>query len=155
MKLSDCLDHRWMDLGLHPEDRDDLLRRVVETLHATGALREVDSPLRSLIEREEAMTTGIGDGVAIPHARTAAAPRTVLAVSHAPAGVDFKAVDGKPVDLIFTLLGPEENARIHVSLLARIARLLRKGRLHESLLGAASPEDMVRILREREETVLG
>jgi len=150
MSLAEHLDDRWVDPALRPSGRDDALRRIVEMLHATGALREVEGPLGSLIARERLMSTGVGEGVAVPHARSTAATRTVLSICRVPEGLDFNAVDGAPVELVFTLIGPPEAAALHVRLLGRIARLARKEAFRQGVRRATRPEEIVRLVAEHE-----
>lgn len=150
MTLAEHLDERWADPALRPAGRDDALRLIVEKLHAAGALSEVEEPLASLIAREELMSTAIGEGVAVPHARCNAAPRTVLSVCRLPEGLEFGAVDGAPVELIFTLLGPPETGPEHLRLLGRIARLARLEVFRQAVRKARRAEEIVRLVAEHE-----
>jgi mannitol/fructose-specific phosphotransferase system IIA component (Ntr-type) len=150
MTLAEHLDERWVDPALRPDSRDHALRLIVEMLHAAGTLSEVEEPLDSLIAREKVMSTGIGRGVAVPHARSMAAARTVLSICRVPDGLDFHSLDGAPVELVFTLLGPPESAGLHVKLLGRIARLARHADFRREIRQATRPAEIIDLVAEHE-----
>jgi PTS system nitrogen regulatory IIA component len=102
----------------------------VYTLLPQGRLLEV------LLEREKLGSTGIGEGVAIPHGKLAGVPGVIAAFGRSKAGIDFAAVDGKPARLFFLLFAPENSAGIHLKALARISRLLRSASFRQSILEA-------------------
>ena len=85
------------------------------------------------------MSTGMGEGIALPHCASAELPRPVLAVARKPEGLDFEALDGKPVRLLFLLAGPKDQPAAQLRLLSRLARLLRDPAFLEALLAADSP----------------
>ena len=150
MKLADYLDESWNDPDLHPEGRDDALRRVVELFHRGGAVSDVREATRRLVYREEVMSTSIEPGVAVPHALCDAASRSVVSVCRCPAGVDFNAPSGEPVRLLFTLLGPPDARTTHVELLARIARILRQDGARRELDLARTAGELAAILIRRD-----
>jgi mannitol/fructose-specific phosphotransferase system IIA component (Ntr-type) len=150
MKLTDYIDTRHVLLDVEVSERDAVLRRIVEALAATGALTETEEPLRKLIEREEVMTTGIHPGIAVPHAYTPTAPKSVCALARVPGGAEFKSLDGGKVDLIFCLMGPREATEHHVRLLARIARLIELPGVVDDLKMAATTESLITLLRAAE-----
>ena len=150
MRLLDYLDVRHVLLDLEQTDRDAVLGRIVGALAATGALSEVEEPLRRLIEREEVMTTGIHPGVAVPHAYTQAAPRSICALARLPAGVDWHSLDGEKVTIVFCLLGPPEATDQHVRLLARVAKLIEMPGVMEDLRMAATHESLLTFLKSAE-----
>jgi nitrogen PTS system EIIA component len=102
----------------------------VYTLLPQGRLLEV------LLEREKLGSTGIGEGVAIPHGKLAGVPGVIAAFGRSRAGIDFAAVDGKPARLFFLLFAPENSAGIHLKALARISRLLRGAAFRQAILDA-------------------
>ena len=106
--------------------------------------------LSGLLEREEVMSTGIGHGIAIPHARLDASAELQLALVRYPKGVDFAALDGKPVYLAFGVVGPPAGPGRHVKLLARIARLVKGAGAVEEILAATSVEAVLGVLSERD-----
>ncbi|HXN54964.1 MAG TPA: PTS sugar transporter subunit IIA, partial [Myxococcales bacterium] len=92
--------------------------------------------LEVLLEREKLGSTGIGEGVAIPHGKLAGVPSVIAAFGRSRAGIDFAAVDGKPARLFFLLFAPENSAGIHLKALARISRLLRSPTFRQAILDA-------------------
>jgi mannitol/fructose-specific phosphotransferase system IIA component (Ntr-type) len=96
------------------------------------------------------LSTGIGGGVAIPHGKTPTVDQLVLAAGVSRTPIDFDALDGKPVQLFFLLVGPESAAGAHVKALSRISRLLRRESLRAGLLAAESAEEFLRVVRASE-----
>jgi mannitol/fructose-specific phosphotransferase system IIA component (Ntr-type) len=133
-------------VGIEAESREDLFRRLVRDLVAAGALREEDEPYRRLVEREAVHSTAVGGGVALPHARTRSAPDVRCAVARLKRGVYFKAPDGRPVDLVFLLVGPPESPIPHVHLLGRIARLLEDREVVRALREAPDEASLSNVL---------
>jgi PTS system nitrogen regulatory IIA component len=97
-------------------------------------------------EREQVLSTGIGDGIAIPHGRTPYVDDLRLAAGVSAAGIDYDAVDGRPVRLFFMLVGPEAASGLHVKALSRISRLLRHDELRAQLVAAASADAFLRLI---------
>jgi mannitol/fructose-specific phosphotransferase system IIA component (Ntr-type) len=102
-------------------------------------------------ERESVLSTGIGDGVAIPHGRTPRLESLVLAAGVSEVPVEFGALDGRPVQLCFLLAGPESAAGAHVRTLGRISRLLNRPGLRDALRRARSPDEFLTLVRDSEE----
>ena len=107
-----------------------------------------DEILAGLVEREEVMSTGIGSGIAIPHARLEALDEIRLALVRYPAGIDFRALDEKPVYLVFGVVGPPQGTGQHVKLLARIARLVKEGEAVQQVLAATDVDAVLAQLRD-------
>ncbi len=105
---------------------------------------------RLLSAREELQSTGIGDGIAIPHASTEAAARQAAALLLVPKGLDFSAIDRCPVSIVFGVLGPTRSPGEHLRTLARISRLLREPSTRSSLLDCRSPEAAFSLIAEQD-----
>jgi mannitol/fructose-specific phosphotransferase system IIA component (Ntr-type) len=150
MRLLDYLDLRHILLDLKEPDRDAVFRRLVAALHSSGAVTSVETPHKLLIEREELMTTGIHPGVAVPHAYTSEAPRTVCALARLAEEVDWNSLDGSKTSLVFCLLGPPEATETHLKLLARIAKLIDLPGAMDDLRMAATPDSLLALLRATE-----
>ena len=133
-------------VDLAARSRDDVLRLLVADLRAAGAVRDEAEPFRKLLEREEAATTALGGGIALPHARTASCPDPRLAVARLAPALDFGATDSIPVDLVFLLLGPPEAPGEHVKFLARIAKLAQRSGVLADLRSAADDRELREIL---------
>ncbi|HTP27433.1 MAG TPA: PTS sugar transporter subunit IIA [Anaeromyxobacteraceae bacterium] len=97
---------------------------------------DVKRLLETLLEREKLGSTGIGDGVAIPHGKIAGLPALMASFGRSKAGVDFRAIDGKPTHLFFTLFAPENSAGAHLKALARISRIFKNAAFRDSIMNA-------------------
>ena len=106
--------------------------------------------LARLVEREEERSTGVGGGLALPHARVSGLERTVLLVGRVRAGLDFDAPDGGPVDLFFVLLSPADARNEHLRLLARVARIFAPEGVLEKLRAAPGPQQLFQLLLEED-----
>jgi mannitol/fructose-specific phosphotransferase system IIA component (Ntr-type) len=123
----------------------ELTRRLV--LDAGGGVDEVLDAIR---ERESVLSTGIGFGVAIPHARCAAVHHLVVVCGVSQSPVPFDAIDGEPVRLVFLIVGPEASAGLHVKILSRIARLVRREAVRQRLLEANTSDEFYKVLLDAE-----
>lgn len=150
MRLGDYLSPDLVVTDVEPGEVRDILRQLVEPLVATERIRNQEELVRALLDRETLQSTGIGSGLAVPHAicEELEEPRLVLGLC--PGGADFRALDERPVHLFFMLLSPPDETRIHIKLLARIARMVRHSDLVDDLLGSRDPERLVQIVREHE-----
>jgi PTS system nitrogen regulatory IIA component len=117
--------------------REELFRRFAETFAAADLVRSVDEVVAKLVEREVILSTGIGGGVAVPHAQIPHLGRLVMAASTHPEGLDYPALDERPVRLVFCLLGDSGTTADHLAGLARLARLARRRDALEPLVAAA------------------
>lgn len=146
-RLGEAIDPALLEIALQAESRDDVFRWACDRLFAEGRIGHVEGALEGLIERERIMSTAIFPGVAVPHCRCATASGTSLAVARLTEPVDFAAKDGRPVRLVFTLVGPPEAADEHVRLLGAVAKLIQNGGRRDALLAAPTVEAFADILR--------
>ncbi len=140
MLLSELLTPDRVRLPLAAEDKPGVLRELTALLveQSGGSYDEV---LRAICDRERVLSTGIGFGVAIPHGRSPAMPEVGLVAGLSSTPIPFDALDGEPVRILFLLAGPESSAGLHVKILSRIARLVRREDVRTGLLQSRSPED--------------
>lgn len=150
MLLSDLLTPDRIRIPLAATSKDGLLVELVDLITATAPTAAASDLLHAIREREEVLSTGIGNGVAIPHGRVEGVEDLVLVAGVTRQPVDFDALDGRPVQLLFLLIGPEAAAGRHVKVLSRISRLLRKQSMRDRLGAAASPAQFHAILTEAE-----
>lgn len=150
MLLTDLLSPQRIKIPLVSQTKADLLRELVDLAVQGVAVKDRDDVLRAVREREEVLSTGIGSGVAIPHGKSSSVQDLVLAAGVARDGVDFEALDGKPVQLFFLLVGPDAAAGQHVKALSRISRLLRRDSFRERLVAASNPQEFYAVLSEAE-----
>jgi fructose-specific phosphotransferase system IIA component len=150
--LTDLLTPERIRIPLVSVDKDSLLEELVSVLTEEGAVGSPAEVLRAVRDREEVLSTGIGNGVAIPHGKSESVGSLVLAAGVSREPVDFEALDGRPVSLFFLLVGPDSAAGEHVKALSRISRLLRRDSFRERLIGAADARGFHEVLAEAEAT---
>lgn len=152
MLLSELLPPERIRIPLQATSKDDLLSELVGILRDNGEAGDAGEVLRAVREREAVLSTGIGSGVAIPHGKSAEVSSLCMAAGVTAEPVDFEALDGRPVSLLFLLVGPESAAGEHVKALSRISRLVRSDSFRTRLAAASSPEEFHAILAEAEQS---
>lgn len=150
MLLSELLSEDRVRVPLGGRTKEDVLRELVELVAADQLPADREAILAAVAEREQVLSTGIGCGVAIPHGKTPFVGQLILAAGVASEAVDFDALDGRPVQLFFLLVGPESSSSAHVKALSRISRLLRREHLRGRLLAAGSAGEFLGIVRDSE-----
>jgi PTS system nitrogen regulatory IIA component len=150
VRLADHLEPEYLLWGLPPVEKPELLKRLAAAV--AERLPELDEAelLGKIQEREATQSTGIGLGVAMPHAAIGGLARTVLFVGQLAAPVAYDSLDGAPVDLVFLLLSPPAGLSVHVRLLARLARLIGQTALTDKLRMAAEARIAYRLLVEED-----
>jgi len=152
VRLSELLSPATIKLNLASAQRDDVLQELVGQLPELAGRPEArEALLRALREREQLHSTGIGGGIALPHARNALAgvvDRAVIVFGRHTKGIAYGAVDGIPARLFFMLVAP--TIQQHLAILARISRLLRDAKLRDELLTTDRPERVIQLIREAE-----
>jgi mannitol/fructose-specific phosphotransferase system IIA component (Ntr-type) len=148
--LSELLSAERVKVPLDSRTKSEVLEELVRLVSPDRPDMDTSAVLASVRERETVLSTGIGGGVAIPHGKTPTVDQLVLAAGVSRTPIDFDALDGKPVQLFFLLVGPESAAGAHVKALSRISRLLRRESLRAGLLAAESAEEFLRVVRASE-----
>ncbi len=149
-RISELLPRSAVVLNLQSKEKFAVIDELVRPLVAAGVITEESEFVSAIARRENMESTGIGLGVAIPHARTKAVSSIVLAFGRSDSGVDFNSLDGKPSHLIFLIAAPEEQKTEYIMTLARLSKLLRKDEVRIGLNKAGSPEDVVRVITQHE-----
>jgi mannitol/fructose-specific phosphotransferase system IIA component (Ntr-type) len=147
--LSQLLTPDRIRVPLVSRDKPSVLRELVDLLVTTSG-GDAGDILHAVREREDYQSTGFGYGIAIPHGRTPTLPGIAIVAGRASEPIEYGAVDGAPVELLFLVAGPESAAGDQVRALARLARLARRDHVRERLLKAATPADFSQIVREAE-----
>ena len=150
MKITDILVREGSILDLVATGKDDLLAELAGALSAAEPALERDSLLTVLREREALQSTGIGEGVAIPHGKIAGLDRLVATFARSTAGVDFESIDGQPTQLFFLLVVPEQSGGQHLKALARISRFFRDASFRGKLLEAGNLDEIFRAIEEED-----
>jgi mannitol/fructose-specific phosphotransferase system IIA component (Ntr-type) len=148
--LSDYLATERVVTGVRPGEVRDILARLIEPLLRDGSVRDPETVLASLLAREKVLSTGIGYGIAVPHALTSAVEDPAVLLGIAPDGVEFHSVDSEPVFVFFLLLSTPDRAAHHTRLLARIARLGRDPSLVSGLAACRDAAQALRVVAEHE-----
>jgi PTS system nitrogen regulatory IIA component len=151
MKLLDIVSPGGVLDNLRAETKEGVLREMSEAVAAGVPSLSAESLTSILMDRESLGSTGIGDGVAIPHGKVPGLTRLSAVIGRSRAGVQFHSLDGKPTYLFFLVVAPEQSAGMHLKALARISRLLKDLRFRRSLLDARDADDLRKILKEEDE----
>lgn len=130
---------------------EETLRAMVGQLARENVISDEASAFDALLQRESSQSTGLGNGIAIPHAVHSQLDSTVIQLALSPEGVDFRALDERPVHVFFLLLSPPESSGTHIKLLARIARLMREPGFLQRLLATETAEEAIARVRETDE----
>ncbi len=145
MKLSELLTDESVILPLEAADKWQAIRVMAQGMVAMGALPEdqLAAVEVALVAREESMTTGMEDGIAIPHAAVDNIPEVIAVLGIAPEGVEFEALDGQPARILVCLVIPRAKKLQHIRTLAEIAKLLSRAPVRERLLGCDAPQQVL------------
>lgn len=150
MKILDVLDEKAVVAHLKSDDKKTILEELSEPVAQLAGINREDC-VRVLLEREQLGSTGIGEGIGIPHGKMKALKRLFLGFGLSKKGVDFDSVDGRPTHIFFLLITPENSTGLHLKLLARISRILKNQLFKDKLLKAASREEIIDIIKEEDE----
>ena len=150
MLLSDLLSPERIRIPLTAHSKEELLRELVGVVTGSDRKEDREDVLRAVREREAVLSTGIGHGVAIPHGKSSAVDGLRMAAGRMAEPIEFDALDGQPVSLVFLLVGPESAAGPHIKALSRISRIVRRDDVRERLIAAQTPEEFLRALQDAE-----
>lgn len=131
-------------------DKRGVIREFAEMLRSRDRIRDESELVRVLLERESLGSTGIGDGVAIPHAKLHQLREMIVAFGRSDQGVEYDAMDARPVHLFFLLVTPDDRPGEHLRALARISRILKNPALREQLRQAPGREDILKLIHEED-----
>ena len=151
MKLSEIFEEENIIPDLKARDKKGVLEELVEVMVATEPLLDKNALVKVLLERERLGSTGIGDGVAIPHGKFHGVDQPVISFGRSLKGLDFESMDGQPAFLFFLLIAPENSASIHLKALAKIARILKNGSFRKILMEASTRKELYRRIIENDE----
>ena len=150
MQLVDVFKEDMVFLELEARDKEDAIGKLVSSVEKCGLVDDLKIIRDALFEREKLGTTGIGGGIAIPHARSASIKDLSVSFFRSKQGIDFEAVDGKPVNIVFMLLAPISSGGPYLKLLAKISKMLRSDDFREGLMSAASPTEIMEIVKQHD-----
>ncbi|MBE7559327.1 PTS sugar transporter subunit IIA [bacterium] len=150
MKLSSVLAPERIKLGLSGSRKADVIAELCDLAVASGRVHDRDEVLRLFYAREELKSTGIGHGVAIPHAQSDSVEGIVVALGVSRRDIDYDALDHQPVHIVFLIAAESHQSIPYLSLLSRISRLMRKDDLRARLIDAGSPGEALAIIEDEE-----
>ena len=150
MKISELLDPQAIVADMQAKNKEKALVELTESLISCEPSLDHDAVIAVLQEREKLGSTGIGDGVAIPHGKLAGIPELKLVFGRSHTGVDFESMDGQPAYLFFLLIAPEESVGVHLKTLARISKLLKDAVVRKKLLEAPDQQAIYQVIFDEE-----
>ncbi len=150
MKIVEFLNEKAVTANIKATDKEGIIRELVDLLAKAEGIRNKEELVKVLLGREALGSTGIGQGVGIPHGKSNSVKRLVAAFGICHPGVNFDALDGEPVYLFFLLVAPEDSAGPHLKGLARISRLLKDKFFRESLKALTDEKAILKLIREED-----
>jgi nitrogen PTS system EIIA component len=151
MKLMDFIVKDAIVVNLQGKEKKEVLEEMVDALVKSKKISNKEKVVKILLDREELGSTGIGQGVGIPHGKTNEVDNVVIAFGSSKQGIEFESLDGEPVYLVFLLLAPVESTGIHLKALAKISRILKDKHFRQSLRDAMDVGEVVKIIKEEDE----
>jgi fructose-specific phosphotransferase system IIA component len=153
MRLSDILKIQTIKVPLLAKNKIDAITELVQVLAAAGEVKDDQLLLRSVLERESTRTTGIGNGLAIPHGKCTGVDHLVVAIGKPETPIDFESIDKRPVNLIVLLASPPDQTGPHIQALARISRLMNVEAFRQAVRAAASAQQVYDAVVAQENTM--
>jgi nitrogen PTS system EIIA component len=150
VRIAEFLSQEAVIPELRAQDKEGILRELSAALVRAHPSLKQERLVEVLREREKLGSTGIGEGVAIPHGKLPGLQQLLAAFGVSRAGADFEAIDGKPTHLFFALLAPENSAGVHLKALARISRLFKSARFRAAILEAGSAEAILHLVSQED-----
>ena len=150
MKISDILTEDLVVAGLKGTSKNDIIDAMVDLVATSPKVLDKEKVREAILERERIMSTGVGNGFAIPHGKTDAVTDIVAAFAVTEKDIDYDSLDEKPVRLVFLLVGKDNLVGPHIKLLSRISRLMNKEEFRKRLLTVTSPKEILEMFRQEE-----
>ncbi|MCD4814196.1 PTS sugar transporter subunit IIA [bacterium] len=150
MRIMDFLSEKNITVDLKAKNKKEVIEELVEVLVDGGNVSDKKKMVQILLEREELGSTGIGQGIAIPHGKSDTVKELTAAFGLSKTGIPFEALDGEPVYIFFLLVAPEGTAGAHLKALARISGLLKDKYIRRKLTASQSTGEVVKIIQEEE-----
>jgi fructose-specific phosphotransferase system IIA component len=152
MRISDILDESVVRVHIKGKSKDEIINQMIAIVNNSPKILDIEKVREAIFEREKIMSTGVGNGFAIPHGKTDAVLDIVAAFAITEEPIDYESLDEQPVRLIFLLVGKDSMVGPHIKLLSRISRLMNKEEFRTKLLQAVSPKDVIEIFKSEEAT---
>jgi mannitol/fructose-specific phosphotransferase system IIA component (Ntr-type) len=153
MRLTEILKPQNIKMPLDAKVKTEAIGELVTLLASNGELTDPKKVLDAVLEREATRTTGIGNGLAIPHGKCNGTDHLVMAIGRPALPIDFQAIDGRPVNLIWLLSSPPDKTGPHIHALARISRLMTIDRFRQALIAAKTPQEIYDAIVQQENSM--
>jgi fructose-specific phosphotransferase system IIA component len=153
MRLTEILKPADIKIPLAAATKNEAIAELVGVLAANNEITDAKKVLDAVLDRESTRTTGIGNGLAIPHGKCPGTNQLAMAIGRPEKPIDFQSIDGKPVNLIWLLTSPPDKTGPHIHALARISRLMTIDKFRHALLSAKTPDEMFQIIVQQEATL--
>lgn len=150
MKLVDILNSELIKCPLQSSNKVSVIKELLSLLSEKQSIENKENILKAILDREAIMTTGVGNGVAIPHCKIANLSNFIMALGIHKEGIDFQSLDGEPAQIIFLLVGPEDKPGTHIRLLSRVSRILSKADVRERMIKSDAADVIFQHLAEEE-----
>lgn len=150
MRITDLLSEKAIELNVKAKDKNDIINKMAELMLKTGRITDVNEYKELVFKREEEGRTGVGEGIAIPHGKGNCVTEPGLVAMVVPEGVEYNALDGKPVNLLFMIAAPDTNSNVHLDVLSRLSTMLMDADFKNKLISAKSKKEFLEIINETE-----
>ncbi len=150
MKITDLLNKKSIAINPKVNSKEEAINKLVDLMYASGNLNDKEEYKKAVLAREELSTTGIGDGIAIPHAKTKAVKNAGLAAMVVNDGVDYDSLDGNPAKIFFLIGAPDGENNVHLEVLARLSTMLMDEKFRNALENSKTPEEFMNLIDEFE-----
>ncbi|BCZ46122.1 PTS fructose transporter subunit IIC [Clostridium gelidum] len=150
MKIVDLLQKQGINLNFNPNTKEQCINELVDLMDKTGNLKDKEEYKKAILAREELSTTGIGEGIAIPHGKTSAVKKASLAAAISKNGVDYDSLDGEPAHLFFMIAVPDNSDNLHLEVLARLSTILMDEKFRTSLINCSDTDQFLKLIDKKE-----
>ena len=152
MKISDILTEQLVVMGLEGSSKEEIIDAMIDLVSTSSKVIDKERVRQAILEREKIMSTGVGNGFAIPHGKTDAVSDIVAAFAVTEKPIDYQSLDEKPVRLVFLLVGKDNMVGPHIKLLSRISRLMNKEDFRKRLLELKTSREIIDVFKQEEAT---
>ena len=150
MRITDLLSKHGIELNVNAKDKNDIINKMTKLMLKTGRITDLNAYKELVLKREEEGSTGVGEGIAIPHGKGDCVTEPGLVAMVVPNGVEYDALDGKPVNLLFMIAAPNTSDNVHLDVLSRLSTMLMDTEFKNKLISAKSKEEFLNIINETE-----
>lgn len=154
MQIHELLSEETIVVGLRAGKKESVLSEMVDLFKGNSAVTDLELVREAIMEREADMSTGVGKGFGLPHAKTTGVSSTIAALAVTDGNVEFDAIDGEPVRILFLLVGPPDSKSNHIRILSRISRLMNQDEVRDQILASDSATSLLELLEKSESQLM-